>query len=73
MHLNGCDHVADQSTDLTLEPEQFAEHPPALIGSVDSICEQLIERRDTYGISYVTFGASVLDAVVPIVQRLAGC
>ncbi len=55
-----------------LESEQLADHPHALIGSVDSICDQLAERRETYGISYVTFGASVVDAVAPIVERLAG-
>jgi probable F420-dependent oxidoreductase len=57
---------------FALTPEQIAQHPHVLVGSVDSICEQLIERRDTYGISYVTFGASVVDSVVPIVERLAG-
>jgi probable F420-dependent oxidoreductase len=55
-----------------LSPEQFAEHPHALIGSVDEICAQIVERRETYGISYVTFGASVREAVEPIVARLAG-
>jgi hypothetical protein len=39
---------------------------------VGSICEQLVERRQRYGISYITFGASVIDAVTPIVERLAG-
>ncbi|MGB8862008.1 MAG: TIGR03621 family F420-dependent LLM class oxidoreductase [Ilumatobacteraceae bacterium] len=57
---------------FALTPEQFTQHPHILIGSVDSICEQLVERREAYGISYVTFGASVIDAVVPIVERLAG-
>ena len=55
-----------------LEPDQLAEHPHALIGSVDTICDQIEERRDTYGISYVTFGASAIDSVAPIVDRLAG-
>jgi probable F420-dependent oxidoreductase len=55
-----------------LAPEQFSQHPHALIGSVESICDQLIERRETYGISYITFGASVVDAVEPVVARLAG-
>jgi probable F420-dependent oxidoreductase len=55
-----------------LEPQVFAEHPHALIGSVDSICDQLVERRETYGISYVTFAGRVVDAVAPIVERLAG-
>ena len=55
-----------------MQPEEFAQHPHALIGSIDSICDQLIERRERYGISYVTFGASVLEAVAPIVERLSG-
>ena len=55
-----------------LEADQLASHPHTLIGSVDAICDQLVERRETYGISYVTFGASVFDSVVPIVERLAG-
>ncbi len=64
--------LAKMAPMFALAPEQFAEHPHALIGSVDSICEQLVERRETYGISYVTFGASVADSVAPIVERLAG-
>lgn len=55
-----------------LEPQQFAEHPHALIGSVDSICEQILERRETYGISYITFSASAGESVAPIIERLAG-
>lgn len=55
-----------------LEPEQLAVHPHALIGSVDTICEQIVERRDTYGISYVTFGASAAESSAPIVERLTG-
>jgi probable F420-dependent oxidoreductase len=64
--------LAKMAPMFALSADQFADHPHALIGSVDSICEQLIARRDTYGISYVTFGASVVDAVAPIVARLAG-
>ncbi|MFK7919289.1 MAG: TIGR03621 family F420-dependent LLM class oxidoreductase [Ilumatobacter sp.] len=55
-----------------LEPEQLADHPHALIGSVDHICDEIVRRRDTYGISYITFGASAVDSVGPIVERLAG-
>ncbi len=57
---------------FALEPNQLADHPHALIGSVDSICDQIVERRETYGISYVTFGASAVESVGPIVERLAG-
>jgi hypothetical protein len=57
---------------LGLTPEQFGEHPHALVGSVDAICDQLQARREAYGISYVTFGSSVVDAVAPIVERQSG-
>ncbi|MSO31756.1 MAG: TIGR03621 family F420-dependent LLM class oxidoreductase [Ilumatobacteraceae bacterium] len=55
-----------------LTPEVFAEHPNALIGSVDEICDRIVERRERYGISYVTFGSSVMEAAAPIVEKLSG-
>lgn len=57
---------------LGLSAEEFGSHPHALVGSVDAICEQLIERRETYGISYVTVGRSVMEAFAPVVARLCG-
>ena len=66
------DTLAKMAPMFGLEPAVFAEHPHALIGSVDSICDQLVERRETYGISYVTFAGRMVDAVAPIVERLAG-
>ena len=41
-------------------------------GPVAAICDQLEARRERYGISYVTFGATAMEAVAPIVERLAG-
>ncbi|MFM8564326.1 MAG: TIGR03621 family F420-dependent LLM class oxidoreductase [Acidimicrobiia bacterium] len=55
-----------------MTPEVLAEHPNALIGSVDEICDRIVERRERFGISYVSFGASVIDAVAPVIDRLAG-
>ena len=55
-----------------MTPDEFAEHPHGLIGSVDSVGDQLVERRERYGISYVTFGASAMESVAPVVARLAG-
>jgi probable F420-dependent oxidoreductase len=57
---------------FSMSPDEFADHPHALIGSVDSVVDQLLERRDRYGISYVTFGASAMESVAPVVARLAG-
>lgn len=55
-----------------MTPEVLAEHPHALIGSIDEICDRIVERRERYGISYVSFGASAIDAVASVIERLAG-
>lgn len=55
-----------------MSPADFAEHPNVLIGSVDEICDRIVERRQKFGISYVSFGTSVMEAVAPVVSRLAG-
>lgn len=57
---------------LGLDTERLAAHPHALIGTVDQICEQLERRRERYGISYVTFGIDVAEAIAPVVERLGG-
>jgi len=55
-----------------LTPEQMREHPHALFGSVDNVCEELQRRRELHGISYVTVGENAMDAFAPVVARLAG-
>lgn len=55
-----------------LTAEEMLEHPNALIGSVDAICDRLVERRERFGISYVSVSDRNLDAFAPVVERLAG-
>jgi probable F420-dependent oxidoreductase len=55
-----------------LTPAQAAETPHALIGSVEEICDQLVERRERWGISYLGLSADQLDAFAPVIARLAG-
>ncbi|HST83084.1 MAG TPA: TIGR03621 family F420-dependent LLM class oxidoreductase [Kineosporiaceae bacterium] len=62
----------DLGNRLQLTPEQLAEFPHALVGSVEEICETLQRRREEYGISYITVGDAVADSFAPIVERLAG-
>lgn len=57
---------------LGMGAEEVARHPHALLGSVDQICELLEQRRDEYGISYVTIGAANLVEFAPVVERLSG-
>lgn len=53
--------------------DEFASHPHALFGSVDQICDTLRERRERYGVSYVTVAQRHLEEFAPIVAALAGC
>jgi len=69
---DGEETIAKMAGAFGMAPEALAQHPHVLIGSVESICDQLVERREKYGISYVTFAARMVDAVAPIVERLAG-
>jgi probable F420-dependent oxidoreductase len=55
-----------------LTPEQAAETPLALVGTVDQICETLQLRRENYGHSYVVVQDEAMDAFAPVVARLTG-
>lgn len=57
---------------LGLEADEMLSHPHALIGSVDALCEELLRRRERYGISRVTVGDNALEPFAPVVARLAG-
>jgi probable F420-dependent oxidoreductase len=50
----------------------FIEHPNVLIGTVDALVDRLIERRDTFGVNYVTIQQTEIDAFAPVVSRLHG-
>ena len=52
--------------------ELVLESPYVLVGTVDEICASLRERRDLYGISYLTVFDRDLEAFAPVVERLAG-
>jgi probable F420-dependent oxidoreductase len=55
-----------------LSPEAALRSPHALVGSVDELCDDLLARRDRWGISYIGVGVDALDAMAPIVDRLRG-
>lgn len=55
-----------------LSGDEMAEHPNALIGSVEQICDMLLARRERYGFSYVSVSDRNADAFAPVVARLAG-
>ncbi|HTI56780.1 MAG TPA: TIGR03621 family F420-dependent LLM class oxidoreductase [Verrucomicrobiae bacterium] len=52
--------------------ELVLETPYVLIGTVEEICASLRDRRERYGISYLTVFDRDLEALAPVVERLAG-
>lgn len=52
--------------------DDLADNPHIAVGSVESICDQLVERRERLGISYVTVAQRNMDVFAPVVSRLSG-
>jgi hypothetical protein len=42
------------------------------LGTIEEICETLRQRRERYGISYLTVFERDMEAFAPVVARLAG-
>ena len=55
-----------------ITPEQMLDVPHALMGTVDQMCADLEARRDRWGFSYFVAQHDAMDAMAPIVARLAG-
>ena len=59
-----------------VEPQMLATSPSVLVGTVEQCVDTLIARREELGISYWQLDAGMstpdLDAVGPIIERLAG-
>ncbi len=54
-------------------PEEMIENTPfALIGSPQSIIEDLLARRERWGFSYVIVGAQDIESFAPVVAALRG-
>ena len=67
------DAVAGEFSKLfNLSPDEILNHPHCLIGQSSEIIEQIQQRRDQYGINYITFGGAIIDEVAPIVEALNG-
>lgn len=64
--------VEQLSSQLQLTPAQIDASTSFLIGSVSSIVDQLLQRRERLGISYVMIHDRVMDTFAPVVARLAG-
>ena len=66
------DAIATMASRFGVTPDELRAHPHALLGSVDSICDTLQERRERLGISYITVAQRHAEEFAPIVARLSG-
>ena len=64
--------IAGMAQAFGLSEDAMKSHPHALFGSVSAIVDQLEQRREAFGISYITVGDQNMEAFAPIVAELAG-
>lgn len=57
---------------MGISPADAKLSPHALAGSVEQIVERILEIRETFGISYFTWSGDSMEALAPVVDRLAG-
>ena len=55
-----------------ISAEQVLEMPSVFIGSIDHVVDEMRARREQYGVSYYVVLDRAVQAVAPIVGRLAG-
>ena len=55
-----------------LTAEQGLASPLALVGTPSQIAEDLLERRERFGFSYIVVGQDQYEAFAPVVAELAG-
>jgi probable F420-dependent oxidoreductase len=78
--LIGFGHVTDDpmviaeamAPNFGIEPAEALRVPLILVGTVDSMVEELERRREQWGFSYIGFDNDCWEAMAPVVARLAG-
>jgi probable F420-dependent oxidoreductase len=67
------DEVAAMLAPATgVEPSDVLEIPHFILGTTDQVAEDILRRRERFGISHVVVPGDAADALAPVVARLAG-
>jgi probable F420-dependent oxidoreductase len=64
--------AAPLAREYSMEVDQVFETPLVLIGSVDQIAEALQQRRERFGLSYITVFEKDLENLGKVIKRLGG-
>jgi hypothetical protein len=52
-------------------PELLASGPYALVGDTEQMVDTLLERRERWGLTYLTCWEEDIDRLAPVVARLS--
>jgi hypothetical protein len=55
-----------------VETSDVLEIPHFMLGTTDQVAEDIVRRRERFGISHVVVPGDAADALAPVVARLAG-
>lgn len=64
--------AAELAPAFGLSPAEALGSPHTLVGTVDQIVDDLVARRERFGISAIGVGLDALESLAPVVARLAG-
>jgi probable F420-dependent oxidoreductase len=64
--------LAQAASTTGLPADVLREHPNVMIGSLESVVEILLSRRESLGVNYVTVQQSQIESFAPVVDRLHG-
>jgi hypothetical protein len=69
--LDAATQLAQQRGWHSVPVEAVLDMPTVLSGSVEQMLDDLVMRRERYGISYIVVRDRQLDEIEPLVRRLA--
>jgi probable F420-dependent oxidoreductase len=69
---NRMSTAADLGARWKIGDEAVVQSPYALVGSVQSIVDDLLARRERFGFSYIVWNDSELTTMAPVVKALSG-
>lgn len=69
---NGGEVLQDLARMFSMPVDEAAQVPLALVGSAEEIAEQLVRRRERWGMSYWVVHEAEIEAFAPVVSALAG-
>lgn len=68
----GAEQVAQTRAWSGVSVEEILQMPTIFIGTVEQVAEQMLERRERFGISYYMTLDHMMEAYAPLVERLSG-